>query len=148
MAEQVGNITCRKCGGLAELKADKRRFLYVECNVPRTEKHWKTGELVEFEGCGTDKAQRFGGQNTLKRMWLEQEPEKARQFLGIEEPEATAPGPEKPEAVPVPGSAPRLEISKPSEPEKPAEISKKSPKKPGFFGSRPVFRANKQRGVV
>lgn len=130
MAENVGQVSCPECKQVATMKADKRRFVYVDCE------------------CGIFKYQSKAGQTRIKARWLAERPEEAREFLGIEEPEAPAPDPEKPEAVTVPESAPRLEISKPSEPEKPAEISKKSPKKPGFFGSRPMFRANKHRGAV
>ena len=162
MAEHVGEIPCPKCGNPMSVSSDKRGFLYLACKEERLEPHWLTGQPTVFKGCGVDKTQTHGGQNIAKRMWLKANPaeakkyllpeairlvgeEKARQFLGLEEPAPAAPEPEVSQSEPEPEPAPVLDDS-PSDP--PASPPPDSPKKRPFFGSRPLFSANKRKGAA
>lgn len=127
MAENVGNMACPECGQSATVKADKRKFIYLDCE------------------CGIFKYQSKAGQRRVKARWLAEEPEKARQFLGIEEPAPAAPEPDISQSEPEPEPAPVLDDS-PSDP--PASPPPDSPKKRPFFGSRPLFSANKRKGAA
>lgn len=109
MAEHVGEAKCPECGEGAAVKADKRKFLYLDCT------------------CGIFKYQSKSGQEKIKARWLLEQPEKAAAFLGVEaEPEA--PKIEEIEPLPV---VEKLEVVTPVV--SPKKERSASPKKPGYF---------------
>lgn len=108
MAEHVGEVGCPECGESCAVKADKRKFIYLDC------------------ACGIFKYQSKSGQEKIKARWRKEQPEKAGEFLGGAEvvPEKIAVEEPETEAV-------KPEVKAPVIPKKPA--LEKAPKKASYF---------------